>query len=218
MKRTKGKIIIVLVLLLSVVTLLVSIPTVRKAKADSRDTWSEGWQLVRDTANEDAATFAAALALATSEGDFANKPTGAFEIKSSNRGESVGTAWCFTFSGIPTNGDNDTFSFTAVGWAKRNGMAQVICNGDGRLGTQDVVIYPHSNTATSTALWADYLSVDSKQDWPGNIGTFPATAADTVAQLVFDTTGLAWVQVFIYDADGSTSDEAGSITVYGRPY
>lgn len=197
------------------------------AKAEPIDQYHSSWHVVRADATEDASTFLGALPLQTSEGDFANKPTGAFRIPSrsggiSGRGEgySPGTKWMFAFCG--DHEDGDTFSFDLVGWAKTNGMAQVICEGNGVLGKQDVVIQP-DGTADANGFWADTLAVDDTKLWPGlyndaNDGVIVRNGAggDQVAILIIETTGLEWIQFFIYDAAGTA--ECASVAVYGRRY
>lgn len=200
---------------------------VMTAKAEPLDTYHSSWHLVRALAAEDAADFATALPLATSEGDFANKPAAAFRIPARNiglrsEGYSAGSKWMFAFLGVTTDTDDDseTFSFTLVGWAKTNGMAQVICDGDGAIGTQDVVVYPGGSAADPNSGWADTLSVDATTKWPrdgdaNNVMVYNS-GNNQVAILVVETTGLEYIYPFIYDAAGSA--EATSIAVYGRRY
>ena len=194
----------------------------RPAKAEPLDTYHSGWHLIRDTADEDAADFLTALPLTTSEGDFANKPTGAFRILSKragsrNQGFSAGGAWQIVFSGSTTDGDDDseTFSYTLVGWAKLNGMAQVICEGAGAIGLQDVVLYPDDSASAASIWWADTLTISNSTLW-GSVVAYNS-GNNRVAFLSIDATGLEWLQVFIYDANG-TGTEAGDITVFGRRY
>ena len=191
--------------------------------AEPIDQYHSSWHEVRAAATEDATDFATALALATSKGDFANKPAGAFQIPSrykvAGRGEgySQGTRWMFAVCGGPT--ENDTFSFNLVGWAKGNGMAQVICEGNGVLGTQDVVVYPGG--AAATAWWVDTLAIDETTKWPrdgdaANVQIYNS-GDNEVALLVVETTGLEWIQFIVYAADGSGT-EMTDTAVYGRRY
>jgi len=191
---------------------------IKPLMAEPIDTYHSSWHLVRAVAAEDAADFATALALATSKGDFANKPAGAFQIPSrsagmSRRGEgySPGTKWMFAICG--TDAADETFSFNVVGWAKTNGMAQIICEGNGVLGTQDVVIYPGGSTATN-GFWADTITLDETTKWPSVAAC--NSGDNEVAIIVIETTGLEWIQFIVYDAGGGA--EAASIGVYGRRY
>ncbi len=186
--------------------------------AEPLDSYHSRWHLVRDTAAEDGATFAAALDLAGGEGDFANKPSGAFEIRpfitrGIAEGTSPGAAWIFAFCG--DNTEDDTFSFTMVGWARGNGMAEVIVHGDGVLGSQDVVLYPDDSATATNVFWADTVNLDATDLWPSlnqyNSGN------NEVGILAVDLTGIEWVQFFIYGADG-TGTEASTVTVFGRRY
>jgi hypothetical protein len=189
---------------------------VRPLFAEPLDTYHSSWHLVRAVAAEDAADFATALALATSKGDYANKPSGAFRISSRYAGSraegySPGSKWMFAICG--TDADNETFSFNVVGWAKTNGMAQIICEGNGILGSQDVVIYPGGSTATN-GFWADTISLDETTKWP-SVAVYNS-GDNEVAIIVIETTGLEWIQFIVYDAGGGA--EAASIGVYGRRY
>lgn len=197
---------------------------VRYVYADPLDTYHSSLHLIRETATEDAATFAGALDLAGSEGDFDGKDTatvlngGAFQIRSfnvgvGNEGSSPGGAWMFAFAGTDTI--DDTFSFTMVAWARLNGMAQVMAHGDGLLGSQDVVLYPDDRATATSAFWADTVNVDALTSWP-EIGTYNS-GNNEVGLIVADMTGVQWVQFFIYDAGGAAT-ECTDVTVYGRRY
>lgn len=217
--RTKyGKAAIAGVSLL-VITVIIITVALKMARAEPLDTYHSRWHVIRASAAEDAADFATAIALATNKGDFANKPSGAFQIKSraaiSSRSEgySLGGAWVFTICGVGQ--DDDDFSFNLVGWAKTNGMAQIICEGDGILGTQDVVIYP-SGSAVTDGLWADTINLDETTKWPA-VAVYNS-GDNEVACLIVDTTGLEWIQFVVYDSLGAQAGEANSTTVYGRHY
>jgi len=130
----------------------------RDANAVPVDSYHSSWHLVRETADEDGATFAAVYALAGIESNFANKDTssvangGAFRISSRNvagpdEGWSAGQTWELMFCGENRNNVDDTFSFNVVGWNKINGPLQVICEGDCVLGTQSVVVFPDGGDA-----------------------------------------------------------------------
>ncbi len=134
-----------------------------KAEAEPVDTYHSGWHLVRATADEDGATFAAVYDLTGASGtltpDFAGKDSssvangGPFHIVAKNDAGgygvpiSPGDTWAFAFCGSNYNNLDDTFSFTVVGWGRDNGMLQVICEGDGVLGTNAVVTYPDGGDA-----------------------------------------------------------------------
>ncbi|MCK5611569.1 hypothetical protein KAR91_57390 [Candidatus Pacearchaeota archaeon] len=119
------------------------------AKADPADAFHSEWVLIRDTADEDGASFAAVYDL-TTEGNFANKDSssvadgGAYQI-SPRAG--LNNRWMFSFCGKGYNGVDDTFSFNLVGWSRDNGMLQVIAEGTCTLGTQAVVVYPDGGDA-----------------------------------------------------------------------
>ncbi len=193
------------------------------AFAEPLDTYHSGWHVIRATAAEDGATFAAVIDLAASEGNFANKDLNitTFRIPSVNAGVgpsegiSAGKAWVFVFAG--TDAADETFSFDLVGWRKTNGMAQVICTGNGILGTQDVVLYPDDSSTTATnGFWADTIEIDDVTNWPGGIGLYNEGGGNRVTMVIVDMTGLEYVYPVIYDAAGSA--EAATITVFGARY
>lgn len=193
------------------------------AFAEPLDTYHSGWHLVRATAAEDGAALASVIDLSASEGDFANRNLNitTFRIPSvkagtgPNEGISAGAAWVFVFAG--TDAANETFSFDLVGWRKTNGMAQVICTGNGILGTQDVVLYPDDDSTTATnGFWADTIVIDDVTSWPGNIGLFNEGGANQVTMVIVNMTGLEYVYPVIYDASGGA--EAATITVFGARY
>ncbi len=224
MFRRHGKTIVASVAVL--VGIIVGVMLINYAKAEPTDTYHSSWHVVRAAAAEDGATFAAVYDLAAGEGDFASKDTstvaagGPFKIIShsaniAHRGEgySPGGAWMFTIGGVGL--ENDVFSFNLVGWAKTNGMAQIICEGNGVLGTQDIVIYP-GGSAVTDGLWADTITLDETTKWP-SVAVYNSSD-DEVANMVVDTTGLEWVQFVVYDALGAQAGEANSVAVYGRRY
>ena len=214
--RNYGKVALGLALILGIAGCILM--AARIAKAEPVDTYHSSWHLVRDTATENGATFAACLPLATSEGDFANMTASRFRISSrdamSSEGYSAGGAWMFVFCGTDTA--DDTFSFNLVGWSKTNGMAQVICEGNAILGTQDVVKYPDDFATATSAFWADTIVLDETTKWP-SVAVYNS-GDNEVAFILVDMTGLEYVYPYIYDADGTTGVEAVSVTVYGRRY
>lgn len=133
--------------------IVIAIASMMVCMADPVDTYQSGWNLIRATANEDGATFAATYNLAANEGSFASKGASAFHIvgrdASKNYGIKVakGSRWAFVISGSNYNNVDDTFSFNLVGWASGNGMLQNIIEGNGVLGTQAVVTYPDGDDA-----------------------------------------------------------------------
>ncbi len=167
--REIGKVSVVITLLLVVVAALIygTLPT----KAEPVDTYHSSWHLVRETADEDAATFAAAYDL-TTEGNFASKDSstvlagGPFQIRSTNAGAgphegySAGGAWKFAICGKNYNNVDDTFSFNIIGWSKINGMLQTIAEGNGVLGTQAVIVYPDGGDALGELVSETSVSYD----------------------------------------------------------
>jgi hypothetical protein len=191
-----------------------------QARADPLDTHHSSWHLVRATATEDGANFAAVYNLASNGGDYASGVAngGAFQIRSKgepgSEGVSPGAVWMFAICGGLA--DNDTFSFDVAGWAKTNGMLQVLAVCDGVIGTQDVVTYPGGAAATNI-WWADTINLDSVTPvrWPGV--SVRNSGNNEVAILLIDTAGLEFIQFVFYDCDGGGT-EANNITVFGRRY
>lgn len=185
------------------------------SNAEPLDTYQTGWNKIRAAAKEDAGTFAETIALDSNEGDFAHKESTAFRIRATERKGSMyysyGGAWVFTFFG--SDAANDTFSFNLVGWSATNGMVQVICEGSGVLGSQDVVKEPDGTTAPGK-YWADTITLDETTKWP-SVGVYNS-GDNEVAMLAVDLTGLEYIDFIIYDANGTA--EASTIGVYGRRY
>lgn len=87
----------------------------------------------------------------------------------------------------------------------------IVMSGDG--GSSDTT----ATVQINPAFWADVINLDETTKWP-SIAVYNSEASSgQVAFIKIDTTGLEWVQFVIYKAAGS-GDEAGNITVYGRPY
>lgn len=207
--------------------LLFGILTARRAQADPSPLYTHHskWQEVRAEGDEDGANFAAVFDITATgdEGDFASKRTTAFRIPSRlyanqyEEGISRGGAWAFIIGGgDDSTPDGETFSFDIIGYHKTNGPLQKIVIGDGILGTQAVVTLPSGTApATANATWADTINLDATTVWPGLV--VYNSGNNNAAMLVFDTTGLEFIEFIIYDADGATT-QAGSLSVWGRPY
>jgi len=155
MKNRIGRITIAGIFALGIAILAVT--QVPRLFAEPLDIHHTSWKLVRETADEDGASFAAVYNLTTS-GNFASKDSatvangGPFRIPTrpgelGTEGWSPGTRWMFAICGKNYNNVDDTFSFNIVGWGKTNGMLQNIAEGDGVLGTQAVVVYPDGGDA-----------------------------------------------------------------------
>lgn len=297
------------------VILIVIVLMVKVVFAEPVDVYHSGWHLIRETASEDAASFADVYdltgATASLSGNFDNKDSssvangGPFRILPKDAQNRFGmpiSGWgksVFVICGENFNNIDDTFSFDVVGWARGNGMAQVICTGDGVIGTQAVVVYPDGGDAmgalisetgvtyttgtttftttgngfagavvgmlarvtgtnitnnefvqvttvtddntiicsgvTSTgsntdstveinpAFWVDAINLDATTTWPKQQGDLAGVAnysagANKVAMLVIELQGIEFVQFVLYDCDGATAEQAGNLTVYGRPY
>ena len=225
----KTRIDVILLVFIVMIIGAIIYPVLHVAEAVPRDTYQASWQLVRETATEDGADFATVYALATSKGDFANKDSssvaagGPFRIKSqrSDLGQyqSFGDHWHFIICGGLA--DDDDFSFNIVGWASDNGPAQIIAEGDGVIGTQDVVLFPDDGVAATNTWWADTITLDETTKWTtaagGANGVSVFNSGDNeIAVIQLYPQGLEWIQFVFYDADDSQAGEADPLTVYGR--
>jgi hypothetical protein len=208
-----GKITTIFLLVIAVALSIVFL--IKVATAEPVDTYHSSWQRVKDSASEDGANFAATLNLSSNEGDFDDMPSEAFHIiarGAPGQEYSLGGAWQFAFYG--TDAANETFSFTLVGYARANGMAQIICEGDGVLGTQDVQTEPNGDAITN-GFWADTINLDETTKWP-SVAVYNASGDNEMAILSVDLAGLEYVVFITYDVAGSS--EASTLGVYGRRY
>lgn len=142
-------------------------------QAEPIDQYHSSWHLIRESADEDGATFAAVYDLTgvdqTIAGNFASKDSstvvngGPFRIVSVDAGNgphegySAGNRWMFAIcaKNFGVGADNtidNTLSFNLVGWSKTNGMLQVIAEGDCVVGTQAVIIYPDGGDAVGETI------------------------------------------------------------------
>jgi hypothetical protein len=222
----KTKTDLIVTVLLIVILIMIMYPVsgpLKLAFAEPIDTYQSSWQRIEDSAVEDGADFETTLNIDANEGDWSNKTSEAFHIIANygNLGArySPGTQWMFAFFG--SDADSDTFSFDLVGWASTNGFAQIICEGDGVLGAQDVVIEPNGDAA-GHEYWADTINLDETTKWdqsgsdPNNI-TVINSGDNQVAILIINLRGIEWIDFVTYDCDGS-GGEAATIGVYGRRY
>ena len=162
-------------------------------------------------------TFTANLA---TQGDFAQKPSGALDVLDIIRldpnaseekdpkviANSIVNGIVFYFMG--GDAPNDTFAWNIYGWRNENGPAELIANGTGVLGTQAVVKYPHNPEAVATnKFWADTLEVDGEH-W---IKEVEATAHtnNSVSKLWFDTCGYRYFYVEIPTSVGNMAVYCG---------
>lgn len=163
------------------------------------------YRVLRANANENASTLDL-----TTEGDFANIPSGAIQLRVRDDGLGHGGNGIeVTFCG----GDaaNDTFTYKLYGWRRINGMARMIATGTGTLGTQAVVLYPHDSSTATSIFWADTLTVTER--WTASVESSDTTGNNEVASLQFDFTGYEWLYCEITNADG-TSTEAEDVSAY----
>ena len=170
------------------------------------------WQIIRALGLEDAANSGACLATSTASG-YAGISATAFRIPSVGASDTTDVRCVLAICGGAA--DNETFSFVVYGYAV-GGPAEFICEGDGILGKQAMVTYPNTGAAAADSFWADTINIDSTSIWVKGV-LVTDSENDRIAHLSFDTTGLAFLKVYFYDANGATS-EAGPVMVYARFY
>jgi hypothetical protein len=108
-----------------------------------------------------------------------------------------------------------TFGYKIWAWKFGGGMAELIAEGTGTLGTQAVVKYPHNGQTATNRFWADTLSIsDGGQGTPETFQIADGTGTNRCAKIYGYNCGYEWIYCEITDADGTTGTEAGWITVY----
>jgi hypothetical protein len=170
------------------------------------------WRIIRALGLEDASSSANCLATATAS-DYAEISSTAFQIPSKGASETTDVRCVLAICGGAAA--NETFSFVIYGYAV-GGPAEFICEGDGILGAQAMVTYPNTGVAAADMYWADTINIDSTSIWVKGV-LVTDSGNDRIAHLSFDTTGLAFIKIYFYDANGATT-EAGPVMVYARFY
>lgn len=159
------------------------------------------YAILRAEASEDTA-----VVIATA-GAFASKPSAAVQLKTATGNSTANTIQITVIGG---DAANDTFSWRIYAWRASNGPAELVADGNGILGTQQVVTYPQGGTATSK-FWVDSFTIAAQ--YRLTTVTTSTTGGNSVASLWIDTIGYEWWYIEITDADGS-STQAESLTAY----
>ena len=146
------------------------------------------------------------------QGDFANKPSNAFDVLDIIRldptvssvkdpkifPETIINAIMFSFAG--RNANDDEFSWKVYAWRNDNGPAELVCDGTGILGSQAVVKYPHNGMTATNRFWADTIIVDNER-WMKEVeGT--TDGGDSISKLWFDACGYRYFFVEITTSTG----------------
>ena len=172
-----------------------------------------GWDLVRGPINAaDSGTTAIDL---TSEGDFANKPSTATEIKWGGNSTASLQGAEFAISIVDATGGNAACNITFRGWSADNGMCiDLFTVTTATIGTQAVIKYPdtgaaatngywvHSGTVTSKAIYAEALNSGNNGALVINVPSFK---------------GIHWVYPEVTAASNGAAG-AYAIRVYRREY
>jgi len=178
------------------------------------------WMLLRAEADEDANTLDL-----TSEGDSENIPDTAIDLMDialdpqtlGGAGYNSGVVGMeIIFAG--SNAANDDFTYRVLAARSHDGSLdgpiRVMATGVGTLGTQAMDTRPDTGEAVSEKYWADTLT--TTYTW----GVTTVYSTDTsgnnfVASLIIKfLKGYRYVWVEITEADGSTGNEAGDVSVY----
>ncbi len=179
--------------------------------------------VARNEADENGATGAPDIFVLATEGNFAQKPATALDLMKLDLflprasvpfGEIKQNGVAFSFMG--SSAANKTFTYDIFTWGNENHPAKQVVNGTGLLGTQQVIIYPHNNVATTTdRFWADTLVVNWENTLK-EVESTDTTGHNTIAEVWMDDVGARYWFIQISDADGSTGTEAGDISVFYR--
>ncbi len=184
---------------LFLLVLIIGMIQIRPSKAIPLESFHAEWVLIRDTADEDGASFAAVYDLtgvgitSSSFGNFASKDTssvangGAYQISPR---EGANNRMMFVFCAKNYNNVDDIFSFNVVGWSRENGMLQNIAEGDCVIGTQAVVIYPDGGDALGELVSETSVSYDDAGGAQDNYFTVTNEAfADVAVGMLARVTG-----------------------------
>lgn len=142
------------------------------------------------------------------------------------------TAVTFTHSGKTFTVTNAAFADVSV-----NMMAYVSEAADANItsGFYEITTYSDANSIAisgvssdhddaavtvqiNPAFWADVINLDETTKWPSVAVYNSEAGSGQMAFILIDMTGLEWIQFVVYAADAATNEEAGNITIYGRPY
>ncbi len=179
-------------------------------------TLSQKLRIARNEANEDAVILDL-----TAKGDYANRPVilgdmgiGVIDLlneKTVSATEMEANGIEFFFAG--GSAANKTFGYRILAWKPCNGFARLAVVGTGILGTQKVVKYPHNEAIATNKFWANTLAI-TNENWPKEVEATDPGNFESVSSIWLDDAGYRFWKVEITDADGSTGDEAGNISVF----
>ncbi len=180
--------------------------------------------VARNEADENGASGAPDVFTIATQGNFAQKPATALDLlkvdlfsprETKHIAEIKQNGIAFSFIG--SSAADKTFTYDIFAWGNENSPARQLVSGTGTLGTQEVIVYPHNNEATTTdRFWADTLTIAWENQLKEVESTEDTTGRNTVAEVWMDATGLRFWFIQISDADGSTGTEAGDISVFYR--
>jgi len=156
----------------------------------------------------------------TTNGNFANMPTGVIDVLDVTRlnpvaelPKSVSVHSVSKINGIAFyfgggDSDNDEFTWKIYGWRNENGMAELVTDGTGILGSQAVVVWPHNpGVPVSNRFWADTLVI-SNDYWIKEVEA-TAVGSNSVSKVWFDGCGYRYFYVEIPTAIGVMSSFFG---------
>lgn len=153
--------------------------------------------------------------LAAGGGTWDNAPASKVRLYEIQEGSYVNELQLIFAGGIDagTDPNNKTFSWKLWAWKGENCPAEYVANGVGTIGTQDVETFPDGTSESAARSWADTLRV-LNQRFVRTVTSSDSTGNNEIAKLNVDTAGYPYWYVEITDADGTTGDEAGAISVW----
>lgn len=165
------------------------------------------WQQFRAPGNEDASPIDL-----TAQGDYDQKVSEAIELISDAGGHI--TIYDIFIAIAAGAAASKTLTWRLFTWAKWNGMCQQVGYGTAETGAQAVVKYPNGETATDI-FWCDTLVVTA-YSWLKAIKATVGGGNDSVGLLSLQTFEWPFWFMQIEDADGSTGNEAGDVSVWWK--
>ena len=166
------------------------------------------WNRLRAPANEDASPIDL-----TTQGNWANKPSGAIQIAMPMQENEMPYVSTDVAIAIAAGSAADkTLTWRLFALALTNGMIQQVAYGTATTGTQAVNIYPNGDSA-SNIYWCDTIVV-TEYYWPKPVKATPNAGNNSVGMVSLDLLNWSWWHIQIEDADGVTGDQAGNVSVW----
>ena len=162
----------------------------------------------------------------TTKGDFANKPATALDLMKDTLEwspevvrdaplQAILKANGIAFSFCGSTGADQNFLWYLKAWGNENSPCKFAAAGTGKLGTQEVVKYPHSNMVVANMFWADTLVV-SWYNWIKEVMSTDEDGHNSVAELWLDDAGFRYWLVEIRTTEAEATAATTLATYYRR--